>query len=315
LAKSNSKQHTIGREVWCEGVGLHSGANVALKLYPAPPNFGIRFKRYDTPGQPPIVAHPWRVVDTVLATSIGVNGVVVATIEHLMAALMGCGVDNVLVEVGGSEIPIVDGSAAPYVDLLTEAGRRAQNASRPCIRVTRPFVVKEGDAYIKALPAQRMELHYVIDFPHPLVGRQEMSWTFDPASFRRDIAQARTFGFLKDVQRLQRMGLALGGSLSNAVVFDEEGVLNREGFRFSDECVRHKILDFLGDLALGGVGLVGRFEAYKAGHSLHNRFIKELITREAAARETIPAMLAPPFMGPASIPGLMDPFPGLGKPL
>jgi len=158
--------------------------------------------------------------------------VVVSTIEHLMAALMGCNVDNVLIEVDGTEIPIVDGSAAPYVDLLTEAGGREQNAPRRYVRVTRPFVVKEGDAYIQAFPSQRMQIHYIIDFPHPLVGRQEMKWTFDPAGFRREIALARTFGFLKDVQRLQRMGFALGGSLSNAVVFNEDGLLNREGFRF-----------------------------------------------------------------------------------
>lgn len=313
MRKLHSRQHTIGREVRCEGIGLHSGTNVAMKLIPAPPNFGIRFKRRDTPGLPPIAAHPWRVVDTVLATSIGVNGVVVSTIEHLMAALMGCNVDNVLIEVDGTEIPIVDGSAAPYVDLLTEAGRREQNAPRRYVRVTQPFVVKEGDAYIQAFPSQRMQIRYIIDFPHPLVGRQEMKWTFDPAGFRREIALARTFGFLKDVQKLQRMGFALGGSLSNAVVFNEDGLLNREGFRFSNECVRHKILDFLGDLALAGVVLVGRFEAYKAGHSLHNRFIQELMTRENAVRGAGPAALAPPFLAPVPIPPIMDPFPTLGK--
>jgi len=308
------KQHTVGREVWCEGVGLHSGAKVSMRLKPASAGYGVRFRRMDICDHPTIIAHYHHVVDTFLATSIGFDGVMVSTIEHLMAAFSGSAVDNVLVEVDGPEIPIFDGSAAPYLDLLREAGLREQNASRKCLRVDRPFLLKDGDAYIKATPSDHFKVRYAIDFPHPMVGKQELSWLFSEDTFGRDIAQARTFGFLKDVQKLQSMGLARGGSLANAVVFDDYGLLNQDGFRYADECVRHKILDFVGDLALAGVPLVGHFEAFKAGHALHNQFLKQLVARAASQAVMVPSACIPAqFFPHRAVPGFMEPFQAMPK--
>lgn len=284
------RQHTIAREVSCSGIGLHSGARVLMKLKPAPPGRGIRFRRMDVCNQPVVSARYHEVVSTAHATSIGFDGVVISTIEHLMAAFLGTGVDNVLVEVNGPEVPIYDGSAAPYVELLQQAGLKEQNAPRQCFKVQRPFQLEEGDAYVRGVPSDRFRVRYEIDFPHPLVGRQEFCWTFDQVTFAREIARARTFGFLKDVQRLQEMGLARGGSLANAVVFDDRKLLNEEGFRYRNECVRHKILDFVGDLALAGVPLLGYFEVHKAGHALHSRFLKQIM---AAPGLCAPAIAAP----------------------
>lgn len=309
------KQHTIRREVWCEGVGLHSGAKISMRLKPAPANSGVRFRRMDICEHPTIIAHYHHVVDTLLATSIGFDGVVVSTVEHLMAALLGRGVDNVLVELNGPEVPIFDGSAARYVEILDEAGLREQDVFRQYLKVTKPFIIKDGDAYIKAAPSERFQVRYSIDFPHPMVGKQELSWPFDHSSFGREIAKARTFGFLRDVEKLQSMGLALGGSLANAIVFDERGLLNNGGFRYCDECVRHKILDFVGDLSLAGVPLIGYFEAYKAGHTLHNRFLKQLVAN-AATFSVLGEQRAPsPFFGSKTLPGFAEHFPSALKPL
>ncbi|MGA7878265.1 MAG: UDP-3-O-acyl-N-acetylglucosamine deacetylase [Desulfoferrobacter sp.] len=272
------RQHTIKREVWCRGVGLHSGTKVSMKLKPAPPNYGYRFCRVDIPDYPIITAHHHQVVDTLFATTIGFNGVVVSTVEHLLATFFGSRIDNVIVELDGPEVPIFDGSAATYLQLLERAGLQEQSAPRNYLKIERPILVKEGDSFIKASPADCFRVHYLIDFSHPLVGRQEYSWSFSEKSFAREIAKARTFGFFKDVQKLQGMGLARGGSLDNAIVFDEHRILNNDGFRYNNECVRHKILDFMGDLALAGMPLVGHFQAYKAGHALHNRFLRQLVT-------------------------------------
>lgn len=273
------KQHTICQEVWCNGVGLHSGLKVSLRLKPAPVDHGIRFRRVDIPETPTISAHYNHVVNTFQATTIGFDGVVVSTIEHLMAALYGCGVDNALVEVDGPEVPIFDGSAAPYVKLLKRATVREQSAARNFLTIQQPVTVMDGDSFIKATPSDEFKVRYVIDFPHPLVGTQELSWSLENGSFGQDIAKARTFGFLKDVRKLQTMGLIQGGSLANAVVFSDRDLLNVGGFRYSDECVRHKILDFIGDLALTGMPVLGYFEIRKAGHGLHSRFLKQVMTK------------------------------------
>jgi UDP-3-O-[3-hydroxymyristoyl] N-acetylglucosamine deacetylase len=244
-------------------------------------------------------------VDTRLATTIGANGVTVSTIEHLMAAFLGSGIDNVIVELNGPEVPIFDGSAARWLDLIQEAGIREQSAVRRGISITRPIFVNEGSAFIKAAPSSTFRVKYLIDFPHPLVGTQELSWTFNESAFGREIAPARTFGFLKDVEKLKSLGLALGGSLANAVVFDDYGVLNQEGFRYNDECVRHKILDFIGDLALAGMPLIGSFEVHKAGHALHSRFLKQLMAKPGFhAVSAVPC--APVFFPPPAIPGFME---------
>jgi len=277
------KQHTIGQSVWCSGVALHCGLNVALVLKPAPANHGIRFIRTDIPASPFICAHYNNVVNTFHATTIGSGGTRVSTVEHLMAALYGCGVDNVLVELSGPEAPIFDGSAAPYVKLIKKAAILEQDAVRNYLSIQKSLTVVEGDSFIKASPSDHFEVRYEIEYPHPQVGRQSYSWALKNGSFGREIAKARTFGFLKDVLKLQKMGLIRGGSLSNAVVFDEDGLLNVDGFRYSDECVRHKILDFVGDLALTGLPVLGKFEIRKAGHGLHSHFLTELMNGKGYA--------------------------------
>ncbi len=256
---------------------MHSGLKVSLVLKPAPADHGIQFRRTDLPGSPSICAHYNNVIDTFQATTIGAAGMAVSTVEHLMAALYGCGVDNVLVELNGPEAPIFDGSAGPYVKLIERACVVEQDGPRRYLSIREPVVVKDGDSSIIATPCDHFQVHYEIEFPHPRVGKQEYSWELKNGSFGREIAKARTFGFLKDVLRLQQMGLIRGGSLSNAVVFDENEVLNVNGFRYSDECVRHKILDFIGDLALTGVPVLGNFEVRKAGHTLHSRFLTKLM--------------------------------------
>jgi UDP-3-O-[3-hydroxymyristoyl] N-acetylglucosamine deacetylase len=271
------KQHTIGQSVWCSGVGLHCGLEVALVLIPAPVGHGIRFLRKDIPGSPSISAHYNNVVDSFQATTIGSSGVAVSTVEHLMAALYGCGVDNVLVELNGPEAPIFDGSAAPYVKLIRRALLVEQDEDRNYLAISKPLTVAKGDSFIIATPSDQFQVHCEIDYPHPRVGKQKYSWALKNGSFGRDIAKARTFGFLKDVGKLREIGLIRGGSLSNAVVFDDREMLNVGGFRYSDECVRHKILDFIGDLALTGSPVLGRFEIRKAGHALHNCFLNELM--------------------------------------
>jgi UDP-3-O-[3-hydroxymyristoyl] N-acetylglucosamine deacetylase len=308
-------QNTLGREVHFEGVGLHSGARIAVRLKPARPNSGIHFKRMDIPGQPTIAARYHHVVDTRLATTIGNNGILVSTIEHLMAAFWGAGIDNALVEIDGSEVPILDGSAAPYLEILKQGGLGMQASPRRYLRVQRTIMVREGDAYIKAMPADHFSVTYSIDFPHPLVGKQEYFYGCGRTSFGREIAQARTFGFLRDVEKLQSMGLARGGSLENALVFDDYRILNRDGFRYSDECVRHKILDFMGDLSLAGMSLAGRFEVFKAGHSLHNRFLRELFNRPSSYGIFMSPAVQVPFFQHARIPGLTDRFQAVGHPL
>jgi UDP-3-O-[3-hydroxymyristoyl] N-acetylglucosamine deacetylase len=291
------KQHTIGQSVWCSGVGLHSGLKVAMVLKPAPPDHGIRFRRTDLPESPTICAHYNNVIDTFQATTIGSAGIAVSTVEHLMAALYGCGVDNVLVELNGPEAPIFDGSAAPYVKLIQKATIREQNGARRYLAIREPVVVKDGDSCIIATPADQFQVHYEIEFPHPRVGKQEYSWELKNGSFGNEIAKARTFGFLKDVLRLQQLGLIRGGSLSHAVVFDDTEVLNVNGFRYSDECVRHKILDFIGDLALTGLPVLGRFEVRKAGHTLHSRFLAELMDTKGYAAQK-PITMPAPYLSP-----------------
>jgi UDP-3-O-[3-hydroxymyristoyl] N-acetylglucosamine deacetylase len=271
------KQHTIGQSVWCSGVGLHSGHKVALVLKPAPIDHGIQFIRKDIPESPCIGACYSNVVNTFQATTIGSGGIAVSTIEHLMAALYGCHIDNALVEISGPEAPIFDGSSEPYVKLIKKATILEQDAPRTFLKVRKPLTVSDGDSFITAVPADLFQVCYEIEYPHPRVGKQAYSWALKNGSFGREIARARTFGFLKDVMRLQEAGLIQGGSLSNAVVFDDNDLLNSDGFRFADECVRHKILDFIGDLALTGLPMLGKFIVHKAGHALHSRFLKELM--------------------------------------
>lgn len=284
-----------------------------MRLKPASPGSGVRFRRMDLRDRPVIPAHHSHIVDTFLATTIGHSGVVVSTVEHLMAAFVGFGLDNVLVELDGPEVPILDGSAAPFMEILCQAGLKEQNAPRKWMTLAKSVEVRDGDAYIKASPSRHFRVRYSIDFPHPLVGKQELSWSFDESAFAQDIAKARTFGFLKDVQKLQSMGLAQGGSLANAIVFDDRGILNKDGFRYEDECVRHKILDFIGDLALAGFAVCGKFEVRKAGHALHNSFLKQL-TRSQGTYAIQSATYVPvPFFKPQGLHGLGRHLSGVGN--
>ena len=270
-------QQTLKSNVECVGIGLHTGRQVHMRLKPAPAGSGICFCRIDLPDRPLIHARFDQVVQTEFATTLGYNGATISTTEHLLAALLGCGVDNALVELDAPEVPIFDGSAAPYLDMIRRAGVVALSDPRYFLKVAQPIVVREGESFIKVTPADQLQIAYTIDYPHPLLSRQTAVWRFSDGSFEREIAGARTFGFLKDLDLLQSMGLARGGSLANAIVFDDKQVLNLEGFRFGNECARHKILDLMGDLALLGRPVLARFEAYKAGHTLHNRLVRQLI--------------------------------------
>jgi len=270
-------QRTVRREISCRSIGLHSGRKVGMTIRPADRNEGIVFVRRDVNGKNRIKAQWDNVSDTTLATTIGNNGTAVSTIEHLMSALCGMGVDNAVIEVDAPEIPIMDGSALPFVHLLKEAGTVAQGNGKKALVVNREVSVSDPSGTASLLPAAEFKITYKIDFPHPLIGQQSYEMVFSDALYEKEIAPARTFGFLKDVEYLQAKGLALGGSLKNAVVLDEKTIINKEGLRFHDEFVKHKILDAIGDLSLLGMPIVGHFVACKSGHRLNNRLLRELL--------------------------------------
>jgi UDP-3-O-[3-hydroxymyristoyl] N-acetylglucosamine deacetylase len=280
-------QKTLARPLEFSGIGLHGGRPVAVTIHPAQANQGLRFTRADLPGRPQIRAHYSRVTDTTRATTLGENGCTISTVEHLLAALGGLGVDNALIQVKGPELPIMDGSAAPFTRLLTETGLRSLPWPRAHVLIQRPVELREGDRWMRVVPGEP-RISYTIEFPHPLIRRQRYSIPVKPGIFGREIAPARTFGFLKEVEYLKANGLALGGSLDNAVVLDDTGVLNPGGLRFPEECVRHKILDAVGDLALLGMPLVGRVEVGWGSHALHLRFLEHLMTQDDAWRIWIP---------------------------
>ncbi len=267
-------RRTLRREVACTGIGLHSGRPVRLRLCPAPAEHGIRFLRSDVGVTIPATLAHIGAQDH--ATTLCGEGVSIGTVEHVLAALSGLGVDDALVEVDGPEVPILDGSAAPFVILLHEAGLRPLAVPRLHMKVLRPVEVVHGAKRARLSPADHFEIHYAIGFDHPLLRQQAFSLRVTARDFSESIAPARTFGFLREVELLRKSGLALGGSLENAVVIGETGVLNNK-LRFEDEFVRHKILDAVGDLALLGRPLLGRFEATKAGHALHAAVAEKLL--------------------------------------
>jgi UDP-3-O-[3-hydroxymyristoyl] N-acetylglucosamine deacetylase len=271
-------QRTVRREISCRSIGLHSGRKVGMTIRPADMNEGIVFIRRDVNGRNLIKARWDNVSDTTLATTIGNNGTAISTIEHLMSALCGMGIDNAVIEVDAPEIPIMDGSALPFVNLLKEAGTVVQGNGKKALVVKREVSVSDQAGTACLLPAAEFKITYKIDFPHPLIGQQSYEMTFSDGRYEREIAPARTFGFLKDVEYLQAKGLALGGSLKNAVVLDEKTIINKEGLRFHDEFVKHKILDAIGDLSLLGMPIVGHFVACKSGHRLNNRLLRELLS-------------------------------------
>jgi len=271
-------RRTLRRQVGCTGIGLHSGKPVRLEMRPAPAGHGIRFLRADVG-----VEIPGRIANLGKldhATSLVHDGVSIDTVEHILSALHGLGVDDVLVEVNGPEVPILDGSAAPFVLLIHEAGTKPQPMARQYLKVLKPVEVVRGSKWARISPADHLRISYSIGFDHPLLRQQALSVRVSPSTFAEEIAPARTFGFLRDVETLRRNGLALGGSLENAIVIGESGVLNK--LRFEDEFVRHKILDALGDLALVGHPVVGHLEASKAGHALHAAVVQDLLATRSA---------------------------------
>ena len=271
------QQRTIKKSVDITGIGLHSGKVVELQLHPAPADHGIVFERADIPGRPRIKATYDGIVATELASTLGTNGVRVMTVEHLLAAFYGIGIDNILVEIDGDEVPIMDGSAGPYIKHIRAAGIRRLARSKKFYIIRKEFTVREGDRHISVKPDNEFRISCTIDFDHPVIEKQKLDVYMSAAVFEKEISRARTFGFLDDVLEIQARGLARGGGLHNAVVVDKTSVLNAEGLRFPDEFVRHKILDLIGDLALLGGPIIGHIEAYKTGHKLNNRFVKGLL--------------------------------------
>lgn len=273
-------QQTIARPVRFSGVGLHSGKPATCIIHPAPENHGIRFCRVDLPNRPVISALFRNVVDTSQATVLGEDGVIVSTIEHLMAAFSGLCIDNALVELSAYEMPIMDGSALPMTRLLMEAGTVAQNAARVYMAVSRPLTHEMESRSVAVYPADNYEISCTIEFPHPLLRSQTYTFVVEAESFARDISGARTFGFLHEYEYLKQLGFAKGGSLENAVVLDETGVINENGLRFPDEFVRHKVLDCLGDFSLLGIPLLGRVVMVKSGHVFNHALITKLLAEK-----------------------------------
>jgi UDP-3-O-[3-hydroxymyristoyl] N-acetylglucosamine deacetylase len=270
-------QTTLAGTATCSGIGLHGGRPCRVRLEPGAAHSGVVFVRADLPGAPEVPARVDRVVETRLATTLGAAGAKVATVEHLLAAVYGLGVDNLRVVLHGPELPALDGSAAPWVYLLREAGLRALGVARRVLVVRRRVAVARGEGRVSIEPAPALELRCDIDFPHPLVGRQRFEGLVDAATFTTDLARARTFGFYEDVGALRAAGLGLGGSLDNCVVVDGMQVLNPDGLRFADEFVRHKALDAVGDLALLGHRLHGRLVSVRGGHALNHALLCALV--------------------------------------
>jgi UDP-3-O-[3-hydroxymyristoyl] N-acetylglucosamine deacetylase len=303
------KQRTLKSVIRATGVGLHTGEKVAMTLRPAPPNAGIVFRRIDLPRPIDIVADPFKVIDARLCSAVEENGVRVATVEHLMSAFAGLGIDNAYVDLTGSEVPIMDGSAAPFVFLIQSAGIEQQPAPKRFFRIKNAVEVKEGDKWARFEPFDGFKLTFSIEFDHPAFERSAQTAHVDFAntSYVKEVARARTFGFIQEVEALRDSGLALGGSLDNAIVVDEYRVLNAEGLRYSDEFVKHKLLDAIGDLYLVGHPLIGAFSAHKSGHALNNRLLRATLAVKDAwewvtfeREEDAPAALSRLFALPAS---------------
>jgi UDP-3-O-[3-hydroxymyristoyl] N-acetylglucosamine deacetylase len=270
-------QRTIATPIDCSGIGLHSGEKVHMKIHPAPSDTGILFRRTDIRDGFEIQALAENVVDTTLNTTLGKKRVRIKTAEHLLAALSGLGIDNVVIELDSPEVPIMDGSATSYVYLLTSAGIRRQSQLQKFIKVREPIEVKDGDRFAALYPSDAPEITYEIDFDHPILKKQRYHYRVCEDTFVREIARARTFGFLKEVEYLQSQGFAKGGSLDNAIVIGDYRILNPEGLRYPDEFVRHKILDSIGDLSLAGSPIIGHFQAVKSGHALNAKLVEQIL--------------------------------------
>jgi len=293
------KQRTPKKVIQATGVGLHSGEKVLLTLRPAPVNTGIIFRRVDLSPVVEIPASYEYVCDTTLCTTLHHGDVKIATVEHLLSALAGLGIDNAYVDVNAPELPIMDGSAAPFVFLIQSAGIREQNAAKKYIRILKPIRVEDNGKYVQFKPHNGYKISFTIDFDHPVFNDKPQTVTFDLSgtSYVKEVCRARTFGFLSDYEKLRECDLAKGGSLDNAIVVDNYRVLNDDGLRFEAEFVTHKVLDAIGDLYLLGSSLIGAFEGYKSGHELNNRLLRKLIARQDAWEYTY-------FDAESSAPGL-----------
>lgn len=274
----SAHQHTLRHTVTCEGIGLHSGGVVRLALMPAEPDTGIVFKRTDVSAPvsyiPALYNH---VTDTMLGTTLtNEHGVAVSTVEHLMAALWGAGVDNAYIELSAPEVPIMDGSSEPFLALIAQTGLAQQSSLRSFVRVLKPVTVKEGNSSATLLPAVSFTLDIDIDFAHHSIARQSASYDFGEVSFDAWLGRARTFGFAHEVEKMRSLGLARGGSLDNAIVVGEQGILNEGGLRYSDEFVRHKALDCVGDYFLAGARLIGGVKTSRPGHGINNKLLRAL---------------------------------------
>lgn len=278
------KQRTVKQPIRASGVGLHSGEKIYLTVRPAPVNAGIVFRRVDLVPPVEIPAAALAVGETTLSSTLVKDGVKVATIEHLMSALAGLGIDNAVVELSASEVPIMDGSAGPFVFLIQAAGIVEQPAAKQFIRIKRRVEVRDGDKIAAFEPYDGFKVAFTIEFDHPIFTEETKSACvdFSTTAYVKEVARARTFGFMRDIEYLRSRNLALGGSMENAIVVDDDGVVNAEGLRYDNEFVRHKMLDAIGDLYIVGHSIIGEFQGYKSGHALNNRLLRELLAQNDA---------------------------------
>jgi len=283
------RQRTLKESIQSTGIGLHSGDKVYMTLRPAPVNTGIVFRRLDLPEPVDVPARALNVTETMLGTTLEHDLAKVGTVEHLMSALAGLGIDNAFVDLTAAEVPIMDGSAAPFVFLLESAGIEEQGAPKRFVRVRKRVEVGEGDKWVRLDPHDGFRVNVEIDFDHPALRkhRQSMTMDFSTSTFLKEISRARTFGFLKDLETSRKLDRALGGSLDNAIVMDDYRVLNEDGLRFRDEFVRHKVLDALGDLYLVGAGLIAELSGFKCGHRLNNLLVRRLLEQPDAYEEVV----------------------------
>ncbi|MBF4987892.1 MULTISPECIES: UDP-3-O-acyl-N-acetylglucosamine deacetylase [unclassified Methylophilus] len=278
------KQRTLKQSISATGVGLHSGEKVTLTLKPAPADHGVVFQRVDLPDTPAMRVAPTAVNDTRLSSALEFSGARVATVEHLMSALAGLGVDNVLIELTAAEVPIMDGSSGPFIYLLQTAGLQELEVPKKFVRILKPVEVIDGDKWAKFTPHHGFKAEFTIDFAHPVFefSGKTVTIDYDSQSYVDEISRARTFGFMHEVEYLRANGLAKGGSLDNAIVLDEYKVLNGGGLRYDDEFAKHKVLDAIGDLYILGYPIIGQFTAFKSGHALNNQLLRALLADESA---------------------------------
>lgn len=282
-------QRTLKNSIRATGVGLHTGKKVLMTLRPAPPDSGIVFRRTDLPESAEVRAFAENVTDTMLGTTLANGEVRVSTVEHLLSAFAGLGIDNAIVEVSAPEVPIMDGSAGPFVFLLQSAGIEEQRAPKRFVRIKKSIQVEDGDKWARFDPFDGFKVNFEIEFNHPIFKRrsQKASMDFSTTSFLKEVSRARTFGFMRDLETMRARNLALGGNLDNAIVLDDYRVLNEDGLRYEDEFVKHKILDAIGDLYLLGHSLIGEFSGHKSGHGLNNRLLRALLADTSAWEQVV----------------------------